>query len=108
MNELKEVGDVILPSIAEGCTSVFHLFIIRSNKRAELQKHLSEAGIGTMIHYPVPPHMQEAYKELNYKKGDFPLAELIAETALSLPLYPGITESEITQVCNAIKSYFNS
>jgi dTDP-4-amino-4,6-dideoxygalactose transaminase len=107
MNELKGVGDIILPVVAENCTSVFHLFIVRTNQRAALQKHLTDAGVGTMIHYPVPPHLQEAYKELNYKKGDFPIAEMIAESALSLPIFPGITAEEITHVCNSIKSFFN-
>jgi dTDP-4-amino-4,6-dideoxygalactose transaminase len=108
MHHLKDVGDIVLPQVANDCTSVFHLFIVRTNKRTELQKHLTESGVGTMIHYPVPPHLQEAYKELNYQKGDFPIAEMIAETALSLPLFPGITELEIEHVCNAIKSFFNS
>jgi len=107
MNELKGVGDIVLPVVAENCTSVFHLFIVRTNQRAALQKHLTDAGVGTMIHYPVPPHLQEAYKELNYKKGDFPIAEMIAESALSLPIFPGITAEEITHVCNSIKSFFN-
>jgi dTDP-4-amino-4,6-dideoxygalactose transaminase len=104
---LKGVGDIVLPVVAENCTSVFHLFIVRTNQRAALQKHLTDAGVGTMIHYPVPPHLQEAYKELNYKKGDFPIAEMIAESALSLPIFPGITAEEITHVCNSIKSFFN-
>ena len=108
MHHLKDVGDIVLPQVANDCTSVFHLFIVRTNKRTELQKHLTESGVGTMIHYPVPPHLQEAYRELNYQKGDFPIAEMIAETALSLPLFPGITELEIEHVCNAIKSFFNS
>ena len=104
---LSQVSEIILPVTAPNCTSVYHLFIIRTSRRNELQKFLAEQGIGTMIHYPVPPHLQEAYKELNYQKGDFPIAESIAETALSLPLFPGITSEEIEYVCHSIKRFFN-
>lgn len=103
---LKEVGDLILPSLALGCTSNYHLYVIRTKRRNELQEHLTKNGIGTLIHYPVPPHMQEAYKEMNMKKGDFPLAEEIAETCLSLPIYPGLTSAEIDTICKTIKHLY--
>lgn len=105
-SKLKDVGDLILPYIAKGCTSNYHLYVIRSKQRDNLQKHLMKNGISTLIHYPIPPHMQEAYNELNFKKGDFPLAEEIAETCLSLPLYPGLTDSEINFICDSTKKYF--
>lgn len=104
--QLHNIGDVVLPQLANNCTSVYHLFVIRTTKRKELQEHLNKAGVGTIIHYPVPPHLQNAYKELNYKKGDFAIAETIAETALSLPIYPGLTDDEISYVCNCIKSFY--
>jgi dTDP-4-amino-4,6-dideoxygalactose transaminase len=105
---LKNTPEIILPKIAEGATSVFHLFVIRTNKRDKLQTYLAEKGIGTVIHYPVPPHLQEAYKEFGYKKGDFPIAEEIANTCLSLPIYPGLTEEKIKFTCLTIKFFFNS
>ncbi len=105
--KLSGVGDLILPEVAANATHVYHLYVIRTQQRDALQQHLTEQGIGTLIHYPVPPHLQEAYQELHYKKGDFPIAEEIAETCLSLPLYPGLTEEEINQVVNAIKAFFN-
>jgi dTDP-4-amino-4,6-dideoxygalactose transaminase len=104
--QLQNIVDIEVPQIAANCSSVFHLYVIRTNKRNELQGHLNKAGIGTLIHYPVPPHLQNAYSELGYKKGDFPIAETIAETALSLPIYPGLTDDEITYVCNSIKSFY--
>ena len=104
---LKDVKEIILPKIAEGATHVFHLYVIRTNKRDELQKYLHDNGVGTLIHYPVPPHLQEAYRDLGYKKGDFPIAEEIAETALSLPLWPGMNESQILKVSSIIRDYFN-
>lgn len=105
-SKLKDVGDLILPVLAKGCTSNYHLYVIRTKKRNELQEHLSKNGIGTLIHYPVPPHLQEAYNEMNFKKGDFPLAEEIAETCLSLPIYPGLTLQEIDVICSSIKAFF--
>jgi dTDP-4-amino-4,6-dideoxygalactose transaminase len=104
--QLNGVGDLILPTLAAGCTSNYHLYIVRTKKRNELQEHLTKNNIGTLIHYPVPPHMQEAYKEMNMKKGDFPLAEEIAETCLSLPIYPGLTSAEIEIICKSIKAFF--
>ena len=82
--------DIILPQIAEGASHVWHLFVVRIEKRDELQKYLADNGIGTQIHYPVPPHLAEAYKWLGYKAGDFPITEGLAGTILSLPLYNGL------------------
>ena len=104
---LAGVGDVITPVLAEGATSVYHLYVIRTNKRDELQHHLKTHEVGTLIHYPLPPHLQEAYQELGYQKGDFPLAETIADTCLSLPLFPGLTDGDVNQVCNTIKQFYH-
>ena len=104
---LADVGDVILPKTAEGATHVYHLYVIRTDRRDELQEHLNDNGVGTLIHYPIPPHLQGAYKKLGFKKGNFPIAEEIADTALSLPLWPGMTEDEVDFVCEKIIN-FNS
>jgi dTDP-4-amino-4,6-dideoxygalactose transaminase len=106
VNELNNVGDIILPGIAPGATSVFHLFVIRTQKRDALQQYLTENGVGTLIHYPVPPHLQKAYADLNFKKGDFPLAEEIANTCLSLPMYPGLKKEEIYYIASTIQAFF--
>jgi dTDP-4-amino-4,6-dideoxygalactose transaminase len=103
---LQGVGDLTLPQLAENATSVFHIYLIRTKKRDELQTYLTDNGIGTMIHYPVPPHLQEAYRDLGFESGDFPIAEEIAQTALSLPLWPGMTKEEVTVVTRNIKSFF--
>lgn len=100
---LQGVGDLVLPTIATGATHVYHLYVIRTKKRDALQNYLNENGIGTLIHYPIPPHLQEAYKHLGYKKGDFPIAEELAETALSLPLWPGMTIEHITFITSQLK-----
>lgn len=104
---LQGVEEVILPKVANGSSHVYHLYVIRTHKRDELQEYLTENGIGTLIHYPIPPHLQEAYRQLGYKKGDFPIAEEIAETALSLPLWPGITEDQVNDVAETIKKFMN-
>ena len=73
--------------------------------RNELQQHLTDKGIGTLIHYPVPPHLQHAYAHLGYKKGDFEIAEKLAETCLSLPVWPGLQEEQIVFIAECIKSF---
>ena len=78
-----------------------------ANRRDALQAHLTEKGIGTLIHYPIPPHLQEAYAPLGHKKGDFPIAERIAETCLSLPLWPGMTEQDVWQAGQEISKFFH-
>jgi dTDP-4-amino-4,6-dideoxygalactose transaminase len=102
---LKDLEGIILPKIADGVTHVYHLYVIRTNKRDELQKYLYDNGVGTLIHYPIPPHLQEAYKVLGYKKGDFPIAEEIAQTTLSLPLWPGMERGDIEFVSSLIKDF---
>lgn len=104
--ELKGIGDLILPEVAEGASHVYHIYMVTTKKRDALQKFLHEKGIGTLIHYPIPPHLQKAYQHLGFKKGDFPIAEEIAETCLSLPLWPGMTRQEVEFVADNIKSFF--
>lgn len=106
--QLSGVGDVVTPVLANGATSVYHLYVIRTNKRDALQQFLNENGVGTLIHYPLPPHLQEAYQELGYKKGDFLLAETIADTCLSLPMFPGLTDEQVKQVCDTIKQFYHA
>lgn len=98
------IGDIVLPVTKTGATHVYHLFVIRTKKRNELQYHLTSLGVGTLIHYPVPPHLQPAYNDLGYCKGNFPIAEELAETLLSLPLWPGMTEQQVEFVADSIKS----
>ncbi len=104
---LSEVKGLILPAVAAGASSVWHLFVIRCSSRNKLQEYLQTKGIATMIHYPVPPHLQKAYQELGYKKSDFPIAEEIASTCLSLPIYPGLSEAHITYICEMIRQFFH-
>jgi len=102
---LKDIDELILPATAKHCTHVYHLYVVRTKQRDALQQYLHTKGIAAMIHYPVPPHLQQAYKFLGFNKGDFPVAEAIADSCLSLPMYPGITEEDIICICNAIKAF---
>jgi len=103
---LSGVGDIILPNVANQATHVYHLFVIRTQNRARLQEYLTKAGIGTLIHYPIPPMHQEAYKNLGYVHGEFPIAEEVAATSLSLPLWPGMTEDIVVLIGTRIKEFF--
>ncbi|MGL5779074.1 DegT/DnrJ/EryC1/StrS family aminotransferase [Cetobacterium sp.] len=96
---------IVLPQLRKGATSVWHLFVIKTDQRNELQKYLEKNGIDTVIHYPIPPHLSKAYEYLGYKSGDFPITEKYAETVLSLPIYNGMTEDEQNHVINIINKY---
>ena len=98
-------GKVILPHVPDYAVPVWHVFAIRCDEREELEKHLNDAGIGTNKHYPIPIHMQECYKELGFTEGDFPVAEKISVTELSIPMYYGMTDEEIKYVIDTINSF---
>jgi dTDP-4-amino-4,6-dideoxygalactose transaminase len=106
--QLSNIPQLVLPVIAHGANSVYHLFVVRSQQRDSLQLYLTENGIGTLIHYPVPPHLQEAYQSLGYQQGDFPIAEEMAATSLSLPMYPGLTKEAVDFICMTIKQFFHA
>ena len=99
---LKLRNDLVLPYVHENADHVYHLYVVRTSNREKLQQELTEKGIQTMIHYPVPPHLQKAYKNLGYKEGDFPIAEEIARTCLSLPIWPGMDHESVLKVKTAI------
>lgn len=94
---------LILPFIPEWADPVWHLFVVRSGHRDVLQKRLSENGIATMIHYPIPPHRQAAYAELGYREGAFPIAERLHREVLSLPIGPHLDEMQLQRVLAAIR-----
>ena len=95
-----------LPVVAVGATHVYHLYVVHTQHRCALQQHLTMQGIGTLIHYPVPPHRQQAYQGLQLPAGSFPIAEELAATCLSLPLWPGMTEAHVSAVAAAIRGFY--
>jgi dTDP-4-amino-4,6-dideoxygalactose transaminase len=102
MSELANTG-VELPSVPEWATPVWHLFVVQHSERDELQRMLTESGVSTLIHYPIPPHLQKAYAGLGWKDGDFPIAERLARQVLSLPMGPQLTSEEVGAVVRALK-----
>ena len=101
---LKDVFDVELFSLADGAYSAYHLFVVKSDNREKLQSRLAESEIGTLIHYPIPPHLQECYSNLGFAKGDFPIAERLAREVLSLPLFLGISSEQLQLVIKIISA----
>lgn len=104
---LENTGDIVLPHLATGASHVYHIFQVRTASRNALRDYLEERGVETAIHYPVPPHLQKACAALGFKRGDFPLAETLADTCLSLPVWPGMREIETDMVISVIKDFFN-
>lgn len=93
------------PYVASYADSIWHLFVIRTENRDEFEKYLNDNGVGTTIHYPVPMHLQEAYKDLNIKEGELPIAEKIANEVISIPMYYGMKEEEIQYVIDVINKW---
>ncbi|WP_139924264.1 DegT/DnrJ/EryC1/StrS aminotransferase family protein [Hymenobacter sp. DG01] len=104
--QLAGISGLQLPQTAVGSTHVYHLYVIRTAQRDALQQYLAAAGIATLIHYPIPPHLQLAYRSLGYQAGALPIAEELAATCLSLPLWPGMTEEHVGVVAAAIAKFF--
>jgi len=105
LEELKDVQDLKLPRVAEGAESCWHLFVVRHSRRDALQRHLKEAGIATLVHYPIPPHLSGAYAGNGWKLGDFPVTEELAETVLSLPIGPHLNDDALTQVIRSLHEF---
>ena len=97
--------NIILPYVNPNTEPVWHIFAIRCKRRDELKAWLEENGIGTNEHYPIPMHLQECYKDLGYKPGDFPIAEEISATELSIPMYYGMTDDEVHYVVDKINAF---
>jgi dTDP-4-amino-4,6-dideoxygalactose transaminase len=103
-----ENTEVRCPVEKEQAHHAYHLFVIRSRKRDFLQTFLKEKGIETLIHYPTPIHLQRAYQELRYRRGDLPVTEKCAREILSLPLFSGMTDEEMEEVARAIRAFMSN
>ncbi len=101
----KDTPEVVIPYQSSFAEHIYHVYSIRVKNRDELFEVLKSKGIGVLIHYPVPLHLQAAYKNLGYKKGDFPVSEKIAGEIMSLPIYPYIKETQVRFVARVIKSF---
>ncbi|MGN0132031.1 MAG: DegT/DnrJ/EryC1/StrS family aminotransferase [Lachnospiraceae bacterium] len=96
---------IALPQAIAGATHVYHQFVIRCKERDALISYLNEKEIGTIIHYPIPPHLAEAYAYLGFHEGDFPITERLAKEVLSIPMYNGMTEEEQSYVIDALNAF---
>jgi dTDP-4-amino-4,6-dideoxygalactose transaminase len=104
-NELLAGSPAVTPCEADYAESVYHLYVVRVERREALQAYLREHGIATGIHYPVPVHMQEAYRDLGYQRGAFPVTERYAEQILSLPMYAELTPDQIAHVATTLRAF---
>jgi len=100
------VGDLELPVVPSWAVPVWHLFVVRTQQREALRAHLEAAGVGTQIHYPIPPHLSGAYAAMGGKKGDYPIAEKMADEVLSLPIGPHLAAEQVEYVCNTVRRFF--
>lgn len=105
--KLGDVPEIELPSERKEGEHVYHLFVIKAEKRDGLEKYLEEKGVQTGKHYPVPIHLQPCFSHLGYKKGDFPVSESLSESILSLPMFPSLREEEISYVSGCIKKFLS-
>ena len=104
IEELSEIKSITLPKIYKHMTHVFHLFVIRHSSRDRLINNLSNLGVETLIHYPIPPHLQRAFSFLNLKEGSLPISETIHKECISLPIYQTMNENQINYVISSIKT----
>lgn len=102
-DRLAGIAGLGLPRVPQWAEPVWHLYVVRTPRRADLIKALEKRGIGSLIHYPIPPHLQQAYADLNISKGSYPLAEELAETVLSLPMGPHMPHNAVDEVANVIR-----
>ena len=104
LESMVDVPGLILPYVPEWSQPIWHQFVIRHSRRDAIQAALHQASIGTLIHYPIPPHLSDAYVETGWKPGDFPITEEIAQTVLSIPMGPHMKPGDIEDVIKVVKS----
>lgn len=100
---LQGARELALPTVPAWTQPVWHLFVVRHPRRDQLANALQKSGVGTMIHYPIPPHLQPAYSELSFGSGAFPISEAIHRDVLSLPIWPGMTDSQVDIVIQGVR-----
>jgi dTDP-4-amino-4,6-dideoxygalactose transaminase len=106
IDALKDLSDIELPVEEKGNRHIYHLFVIRTDRREALQQHLAAKQIGTGLHYPLPLHLQKAYAGNGWSKGQFPVTERAAERLLSLPMFPDLTESQVDRIASEVRAFF--
>lgn len=107
LERLLNVPEIELPVLGDDEDHTWHLFVVKTERRQELMTYLKENEVQTLIHYPIPPHLSEAYRSLGYKRRSFPIAEKLADTVMSLPIGPHLQLYHIDKVCDLIGSFFS-
>jgi dTDP-4-amino-4,6-dideoxygalactose transaminase len=102
---LRNAKGIVLPEESENCEHMYHLYVVRVKARKQFQDYLQSNGIGTSIHYPIPLHLQKAYRDLEYKEDDFPIAEKYAKEFVSMPMFPELNREEIEYVGKVVKKF---
>jgi dTDP-3-amino-3,4,6-trideoxy-alpha-D-glucose transaminase len=105
LEALSQCSNLILPGVAKSAEPIWHQFVLRHPLRDELQEYLKESGVGTLVHYPVPPHLSGAYADGGGKRGDFPVTEKLADTVLSIPIGPHLSNDEVAFVIRALQAF---
>ena len=105
---LADLPEVVTPTVLAGNAHVYNQYTIRASRRDQLKSHLAERGVGTGVYYPVPLHLQECFRSLGHARGDFPVAERLAEEVLSLPVFPELTEDEVRHVASEIRAFYGA
>jgi dTDP-4-amino-4,6-dideoxygalactose transaminase len=105
---LRDIEGIDTPSELDHVKHVYHLYVVRTHSRDAMADFLRENGIGVGMHYPIPLHLTQAFAFLGYKKGDFPIAEQLADAILSLPMYPELSEDQIQYVCKKVEDFLKS
>jgi dTDP-4-amino-4,6-dideoxygalactose transaminase len=105
---LRGVNGLQFPELVDGAEPVHHLYVVRAEHRDGLRKYLAEQEIATGVHYPVPLHLQPAYRHLGYARGDFPISEQLADSIVSLPCYPEISDEDIDRVVGAVRGFYDA
>ena len=104
-SELLADFELVLPSVPDGFDPAWHLYVVRTPQRDALLEHLKADGIGAGVHYPLPLHLQPAYAHLDYQQGRFPVTEVVADSCLSLPIYPEMSEEQLTRVVGSVARF---
>jgi dTDP-4-amino-4,6-dideoxygalactose transaminase len=108
VEKLKHISEIKLPQYSANKSPSYHIFPIRSYQRDALKRYLDDQGIETMIHYEIPPHLQESMNHLGYNQNSFPVAKMISETQLSLPIYPGLSDNDIDFIVEKLQEFYNT
>lgn len=106
IEELSDL-DLLLPRVPEWAEPAWHLFVVRSSDRDALREHLARLGVKTLVHYPIPPHLQLAYADLDFREGSFPISEQIHKEVMSLPIGPHLGDHQISWIVKSVRSFFH-